>query len=201
VRSRQWRRGTPALALALWAACQAQNLAPVSHVQPGGDAGTPSSRGCPADPGFGCPLTVPVEGLPCGATPSRCEYGDDPREGCNTVATCTPTGWRVQQPATDPASGCPTPQPACPPTFPDSPDASFSCPSGLSFECVYPEGECICYGGGLQCAPDPNDCPTTRPRAGTPCAADGGCQAWGGGCTWGAMLCRCGVWIATFCSD
>jgi hypothetical protein len=116
------------------------------------------------------------------------------------MATCTASGWSVQQPATDTASGCPTP-PTCPPTFPASPDASLSCASGPSYECVYPEGSCLCYGGGLECAARPNDCPTTRPRAGTPCATDAGCQQWGEACSWGAMLCQCGVWVATFCSD
>ena len=202
-------QASPTLALALWAGCQAQNLAPASDLHPrggSGDAGTLSSGGCPADAACcyitsGCPLTVPVQGLPCGLTASPCEYGDDPRQGCNMLATCTSTGWSVQQPATDPASGCPTPQPACPPTFPDSPDAIVSCPSGPSYECVYPEGNCLCFGGAIDCVARPNDCPTTRPRAGTPCAMDSGCQQWGESCSWGAMLCECGVWVPTFCSD
>ena len=195
-----WASST--LALALWAGCRTQSLAPAVdlHPQPGsGDAGTPSPDGCATDAACcritsGCPLTVPAQGSPCGRSTSPCEYGDDPREGCDTLVICTPSGWSVQQPATDPASGCPTPQPACPPTFPDSPDASVSCTSGgLSYGCVYPEGNRLCFGGSVNCIARPNDCPSTRPRAGTPCATDSGCQQWGDSCSWGAMPCECGA--------
>ncbi len=146
------------LALALWAGCQAQNLTPAGGLRPQPDSGAAGTRGqgdCYI--ASACPLTVPAQGLPCAVTAIPCEYGDDPRWSCNTLATCTASGWSVQQPTTDPASGCPTPQPACPPTFPASPDAIVSCSSGLSYECVYPEGNCLCGGGGLECVARPHD--------------------------------------------
>lgn len=207
-----WAWRAPALgALALVAACGAKPLSgPVDPQQPEPlgiptrpDAGLPppcASSCCNFVPP-NCPATVPALGTPCEqASPYTCEYGDDPLSACNTVVKCVAGSWTLQQPLTQPVAGCPTAGPICPSSFASAADGGIDCPySELNLDCVYPEGVCVC-NGGWDCRLLPNDCPATRPRAGTPCDPDGGqCQRWGVDCTADTMLCKCGIWIPTFC--
>ena len=170
-----------------------------------GDTGDGSLGSCGTDecclfPAPLCPPTVPAQGAPCGqVSGDPCEYGNDPLFACNTFATCTAKGWSVQPPVTDAGVSCPTPQPACPATFASVAGASVGCPSDRTYECLYPEGACVCGDGTWSCDSLPNDCPGTRPRLGTPCATDGGgCQMWGESCA-DSLRCECGVWIHAFC--
>jgi hypothetical protein len=147
----------------------------------------------------GCPPTAPTPGTPCG-TPSAgaCEYGDDPNIACNTVFECTSGGWVLEQGAfgENQQASCPT---ICPPSFPGAVDGGVACPSTeLDLACVYPEGVCACLGD-WQCGSLSSDCPATRPRAGTPCDVDGGCQTWGFDCGSDTMRCTCGVWSLSVC--
>lgn len=151
-----------------------------------------------------CPPTVPVLGTPCGPpSGSPCEYGDDPNMACNTVVECTANGWALEQVFGNQQAACPSPAPFCPTGFPGAVDGGVSCPSSeQGFSCVYPEGACGCYGDWYcQSGSDLSACPATRPRAGTPCATDGGgCQAWGFDCSGSdAMRCTCGVWVPSVC--
>ena len=217
---RDWALGLGALAL--MAACRAQMLGDPANPRPQGtrdgdtrpdvgvvgtplDGGLSSScpSGCCSFVPPNCPPTAPTPGTPCGAPSSyRCEYGDDPFSGCNTVVTCTASGWTLQQTFSTPATGCPTTEPSCPSSFGSAADGGIGCPyDDPNLICAYPEGFCVC-NGGWDCSPVPNDCPTTRPRAGTACDSDGGgCQNWGRPCTGNAMLCECGVWLPVICIE
>ena len=149
-----------------------------------------------------CPPAPPAAGTPCGTpSSSACEYGDDQNIACDTLVRCTSTGWSVEQLFSGQNATCPTPASLCPATFASAiADGGVECPdSELYIPCVYPEGVCTC-AEWWSCSPGPNDCPATRPRAGTPCDVDGGgCQTWGMSCGRDAMFCSCGVWVPVFC--
>ena len=206
-------RCVPALgALALVVGCRAQMLTGPVDSRGMEDAAGPLDAGS-SPPGCtssccdfvppNCPPTAPTAGTPCGQ-PSfyDCEYGDDPFIGCNTVMTCTATGWTQQQSLPTPATGCPTGEPSCPSSFASAADGGVTCPDyAPNLICGYPEGFCVC-NGGWDCSPLANECPATRPRAGTPCDPDGGgCQSWGVACTGDAMRCACGIWSPVFCIE
>ncbi|HXT94681.1 MAG TPA: hypothetical protein VN853_00165 [Polyangia bacterium] len=149
-----------------------------------------------------CPATLPTVGTPCGPPAGySCEYGDDPNIACNTMVQCGASGWALVQGEGDQQAGCPTPASICPPSFPGAVDGGVACPaSAEGFSCAYPEGVCGCYVD-WSCVSFPNECPITRPRAGTPCNTDGGgCQTWGSDCgSTDAMRCVCGVWVHSVC--
>lgn len=217
-------------AVGLAAGCRAQMLGDPAGGQPrgpsdpqGGTLDDASTRGDASGPAGGladaglsppactsaccafvspnCPPTAPAPGTPCGP-PSQvpCEYGDDPNMACNTLVQCTAGGWMVQGVFGDPQGSCPTPASVCPPSYPGAADGGGECPSSeQGFSCVYPEGVCACFGA-WSCDPFPNQCPATRPRAGTPCDADGGgCREWGLSCNSNSMHCVCGVWSPSIC--
>ena len=209
-----WVRRVLALgALALVAACGAEPLTgPVDPRQSEPllmptrlDAGLPPScaSACCNFVAPNCPATVPALGTPCEQpSPYACEYGDDPFSACNTVVKCVAGSWTLQQSPTQPAAGCPTAEPICPSSFANATDGGMDCQdSAQGLNCVYPEGVCFC-SGGWGCSLLPNDCPATRPRAGTPCDPDGGrCQSWGFNCGTDAMYCACGIWIPAVCIE
>lgn len=175
------------------------------------DAGTTV---CPS-----CPLSAPEAGAPCtggtslGTGPALCEYGDDLRSACNTVASCgADARWVVQPPDVD--AGCPSLRSSfCPPTFAAGADAGIVCTA--AFACDYPEGICGCgwvssdIDGGLTygwtCAPQPALCPSTRPRWGTACATEGLQCAYSGPCYTPPFVpaepteCLCGTWQRGAC--
>jgi len=205
------RRALALGALVLVAACGAEPLTgPVNPRPPEPlgiptrvDAGLPppcASACCNFVPP-NCPATVPAIGSPCEQpSPYACEYGDDPLSACNTMVKCVAGSWTLQPPFTQLATGCPTAEPICPSSFASATDGGIDCQySALDLNCVYPEGVCVC-NGGWGCSLLPNNCPATRPRAGTPCDPDGGqCPRWGIGCTADAMYCECGIWIPSVC--
>jgi hypothetical protein len=172
---------------------------------PGFDSGplpeaSPSQTDCPSTLPS-CPATAPEAGAPCTAPSGfRCEYGNDPEQICDVVASCDPShGWQVELP--DVAQGfCPTTLPPwCPPTFADALDSGSDCPQGASSpQCEYPEGICFCTAirmgqpYELACPGLSSTCPNVRPRLGTPCAIDGGCLVVGA--CWMREECTCGTW-------
>jgi hypothetical protein len=157
-----------------------------------------------------CPLSAPDQGAPC-ALPADfvCEYGDDPNDGCDTLADCMgDAGWRTFPPA---SQGCPTsPSPPCPPTFAAALDGGITCPaleiSQTGMECFYPEGTCNCGISSLPpdaslvltCSPPPlSPCPATRPRLGTSCSEDEvSCTSYYYGTCYVEQgeHCSCGTW-------
>jgi hypothetical protein len=190
--------------LALVAGCSAQPLTgpgdlPKQRLQDAGLAPPSCPNSCCNFVAPNCPPTAPAPGTPCGQSSSAaCEYGDDSFSACNTVMRCAAGSWTLQQSLLEPVSGCPTAGPSCPASFASAMDGGIDCPQ-LNFNCVYPEGVCVC-DGDWACTPLPNDCPATRPRAGTPCNPDGGgCQRWGSSCTADAMVCECGIWSPVIC--
>ena len=207
-------------ALALLAACHAQMLAEPGRSGPqatldadgradvglvgsslDGGLSAGCSSGCCGFVPPSCPPTAPALGAPCGTPSSHpCEYGDDPFSGCNTVVTCTASGWTPQQTFSTPATGCPTAEATCPSSFGSAADGGVACSEyAPNLICGYPEGFCVCTGV-WSCSPMPNDCPPIRPRAGTACDLEGGgCQSWGIACTGNAMRCACGTWLPALC--
>jgi hypothetical protein len=127
--------------------------------------------------------------------------GNSAEAGISPPVQCGASGWALVQGEGDQQAGCPTPASICPPSFPGAVDGGVACPaSAEGFSCAYPEGVCGCYVD-WSCVSFPNECPITRPRAGTPCNADGGgCQTWGSDCgSTDAMRCVCGVWVHSVC--
>ena len=133
------------------------------------DAGT-------TDAGGACPATAPADGDDCEGT-FQCEYGDDPRWVCNTVATCKQGFWSI---AAGGGSDCPTPATnpaACSQLQPNTScsDTSVSCRNGDSFcACILPGALPIVDGGApspvWMCGQPGAGCPSSRPKLGTACA-------------------------------
>src|ERR1019366_6619479 len=102
-----------------------------------GGSGSGSSSGGSADGGAGspCPLQAGGGKNICAPQGLECEYGSNPVEGCDSVATCQGS-WQVKVP-TD--SNCSVSLgSACPSTFDGVPEGS-ACPNdGLI--CNYPRG-------------------------------------------------------------
>jgi hypothetical protein len=130
-----------------------------------GDAGASSS----------CPASPPPYGEACSPSGLECEYGDAVQLLCNTVATCTATGWQVmagvQAACTPPSADGGT----CPATFAQVPADQPCVPFLLT--CAYPNGICYCTidhtGSPLiwTCFPT-TGCPYPRPRLGAPCTTE-----------------------------
>ena len=212
VRGWLWGRRALALgALALVAGCSGKPLTGPVDPRPPAPLGRPilvdaevlptCASACCSFVSPNCPATVPAPGTPCEQpSPLACEYGDDPVSACNTVVKCVAGSWTLQQSPMQPVAGCPTAEPICPSSFANARNSGVDCgDSALNLNCVYPEGVCVC-DGGWDCILLPNDCPATRPRAGTPCDPDGGqCQRWGDSCTADGMSCDCGIWVPSVC--
>src|SRR5450755_4297284 len=81
-----------------------------------GDGGTPTDGGKPAHDGGGGPVCPPSPATPksaCSPVNLECEYGSDPNPNCNTLMTCTTSGWVNSSTGTL----CPGPGPMCPATY------------------------------------------------------------------------------------
>jgi hypothetical protein len=167
----------------------------------GGAGGTTGTTG--AGP---CPAQSPHAGDACALTTSvgyfYCEYGDDPDPSCRTHALCLGGTWQSNGVAPDCPSKLAT---SCPATMKAAVGSSCSemgawCSWGFGSGC-----QCTnCRPGPIQpyCSGSPTwdcpqaytDCPTSMPRAGSPCstkAAGGYCQY---GCEFGARRCVDGYW-------
>jgi hypothetical protein len=157
-----------------------------------------------------CPAQVPATSSACSRPGVTCEYGTDPDYNCNTRAQCNqqPGGyafWNVQSPG---IRECPTPPnpAACPATFGAVPQGS-SCSTQM-LVCWYPQGECGCVpplvgpvlldaGNDHWVCAAPANCPSPRPKFGSPCTQDGQVCDYGscGRPPSGVMVkCEQGVW-------
>jgi hypothetical protein len=179
----------------------------VSSGSSGADSGLVPS--CPSPPG-------PASGGACMNAGLECEYGSNPVQSCDVVATCTQSQWQVVGPATSntgsPSQTCSTaPGPGCPSTFASVPQGA-SCQNS-TLECDYPQGRCACSEGGgpIRIAPDggvaafwacqspASGCPVPRARLGSACTQNltcdyGSCSVPGGT----AETCQGGVWKEAF---
>jgi hypothetical protein len=178
----------------------------------GGDSGGCVFGPCddgppPVGPFAPCSATRPDAGSPCTTEGELCEYGADFFIACDRVFVCGNGVWR------------PLNQGLCT-AFPDGGDAS--CPATWSaanalvdagvcpaLDCEYAEGTCACLsycgsagqapkqpltGGAWECKSAVAACPSPRPRVGTACDTDAGCDyGWPCGC--GTQQgCVQGVW-------
>src|SRR5262249_31399039 len=137
--------------------------------------------GPPLPPPSACPAAGPSAGELCSVEAVQCEYGNDPRYTCNSVAVCSGGRWSYQI-SID--SSCPTAAnpPACPPPLAQ---ASGAC-KGIGTACQFPDGYgtqwCACFNFGppvwdasqssqWQCSHvSVTGCPSVRPRLGDLCA-------------------------------
>jgi hypothetical protein len=150
----------------------------------GGSSGGGSSSGGSSGGGSGgssgsvdsgstvCPASPPAANSPCPMVGLDCEYGSNPNDGCNEIASCVAAGWAIETPG---AASCPTG--TCPATFADVSQNKACSPQGL--DCAYPEGQCNCSRTApisvgpspvWQCATPTAGCPEPRPRLGDACS-------------------------------
>ncbi|HEY8038404.1 MAG TPA: hypothetical protein VIF15_01365 [Polyangiaceae bacterium] len=178
------------------------------------DTGDEASLGC----GFSCDAgdervpfvvcapTVPADGSACAVPGEVCEYGTSWWLECNVVVRCTGGAWQplyggMQCPWLEGGG-------ACPATWAEASaiEAGTACAAA---DCQYPQGYCECggacggggaprpplYGLAWTCAEASAECPSPRPRSGTPCgASDASCNyGWSCGCGQ-SMQCVDGIW-------
>ncbi|MGZ3420482.1 MAG: hypothetical protein ACXVEE_21580 [Polyangiales bacterium] len=165
----------------------------------GTDSGTDS--GSDSGPSGGCPATPPSAAAACTRAGLQCEYGDDPRVECRTIATCTDAKWEITSPKCIglPPETCPATREAAA-GMDCTTKGAFCSYDGLACECTncikYPVERC---DGPLKWACDaPNPdatCPAARPRLGTVCSSEG--QQCNYGCENGvSRKCVGGVWTS-----
>lgn len=160
----------------------------VSSNGPGQDSGVQDGASQDQSSGPGCPTSKPESGSRCSIA-QTCEYGSDPRAGCDTLMKCSSGTWTTTQAPAD--AGCSTTNPStCPSTFNE---VTQGAECGTSpFECYFPEARCSCavvvlQGGCIKssCPPPTWDCdtgatdvagkledagcPLPRPRVGSSC--------------------------------
>jgi len=126
-----------------------------------------------------CPAAQPATGAPCSGDVA-CEYGSAWWDvSCDTVMQCTAGAWAIDDVSSESCFPEPGPNPAACPSDPTTVRPESGCDT--PFICYYGEGAfCECQprsqagdaGLGWICGPDPT-CPSTRPRLGAPCGADG----------------------------
>jgi hypothetical protein len=148
---------------------------------------------------------VPTQTV-CTSAGLQCEYGGNPVQGCDIVATCSGT-WKDQA-ATDSKCSLTLGQ-GCPLTFDDVAQGTTCSSNGL--ECNYPKGRCACTvnsGGPVQfidggtpghwvCQdPETAGCPLPRAPLGSVCSQNGlSCNY--GACTvpgGTGEMCQDGLW-------
>lgn len=136
-----------------------------------------------------CPSSAPPDGSTCSSGVGvTCEYGGlGVARACSTVAVC---GGDARWSTRAPDLACKGVQAQNEPTCPSSYAAlglGEACPADVQDSCAYPEGQCKCtpcsvpdagpMGSGKRwsCArwPEPQGCPTPRPRIGSTCAVEG----------------------------
>jgi len=139
--------------------------------------GDPLSGGDPAP--SPCPSTLPTTNDACSSVGLLCGYGNDPRDECNALASCTGSGWAISDPACTP----PVIDPECPATLEKTAGEPCDDPTMI---CIFGEFSCNCTncpppqpmcGGETEwfCEqPHPDsECPVGRPLSGEPCSENG----------------------------
>jgi hypothetical protein len=176
----------------------------------GGSSGGGCVAGCDGGGPSPCPAKLPTAGGSCSQAGLECEYGANPVQSCNFLATCTQSLWQIQSPSS--SANCSTsPGPSCPSSFSSVPQGSH-CGSLYGLICNYPQGRCECtVSGGLvpldasavatwQCQDPSGGCPIPRAPLGSACTQPnlncdyGACYIQGGS----AETCTNGVWRQSF---
>lgn len=176
----------------------------------GSSSGGQCGAGCDGGGPSPCPAKLPAAGSSCSQAGLECEYGANPVQSCNFVATCTQSLWQIQSPSS--STNCSTsPGPSCPSSFSSVPQGSH-CGSLYGLICNYPQGRCECtVSGGLvpldasavatwQCQNPGGGCPIPRAPLGSACTQPnlncdyGACYIQGGS----AETCTNGVWKQSF---
>jgi hypothetical protein len=153
----------------------------------------PTTTACPAD-------ISQINGWPCteGLT---CEYGTDPRPGCNPSATCTGGDWTVS-----PSKCAALPPVTCPATRDAA--AGQACPTQGAY-CSYGDLSCectncsngpvaLCTGSPTWHCEAPNadsTCPAGMPLLGTACATEGKTCTYACG-SGNGRICKQGAWYS-----
>jgi hypothetical protein len=153
----------------------------------------PTTTACPAD-------ISQINGWPCteGLT---CEYGADPRPGCNPSATCTGGAWTVSQ------SKCVVLPPVTCPATRDA-AAGQACPTQGAY-CNYGDLSCACTNctnGPVELCSGPptwhceapnadSTCPAGMPLLGTACTTEGKTCTYACG-TGNGRICKQGAWYS-----
>jgi len=126
-----------------------------------------------------CPAAQPTTGGACSGD-VVCEYGAAWWDvSCDIVMHCTTGAWAIDAVSSESCFPEPGPNSAACPSDPTTvrPESGCDTPSicyygqGAFCECQQ-RGELGDAGLGWICGPDPG-CPSTRPRIGAPCGADG----------------------------
>jgi len=144
-----------------------------------------------------CPATAPQLGGTCPINNAVCEYGNDPKPECNSLAVCAVGRWQFA-----PRGACAPAGSTCPATYAAVPKGQTCTPEFL--DCAYSEGQCNCARGNLRldaiwlCTPTSAGCASPRPRLGSACTSTGlSCDY--GACSGGvAETCRNGFWQRDF---
>jgi hypothetical protein len=175
-----------------------------------GGSSSGSSSGGTVDGGASpCPTHDPVSKTSCSPQGLECEYGSNPVQACDSVATCATT-WQIAAPSDSKCSAALGA--GCPGTFAGASAGAACSTNGLV--CNYPQGRCTCaqsFGGpvilgdaGVQghwACQDPGAaaCPVPRAPLGSACTPDGlscdygTCRVPGGT----AEKCAGGIWVPT----
>jgi len=148
-----------------------------------------------------CPDTQPATGGPCSGA-AACEYGSAWWDvSCDTVMHCTSGAWAIDDVSSESCFPEPGPNAAACPSDPMTVRPESACDTPAL--CHYGEGAfCACQatsqspdaGLGWICGPDPT-CPSTRPRIGASCAADGLTCGYGDESGF-EMECQSGTWTS-----
>jgi hypothetical protein len=177
-----------------------------------GDGGTTRDAGSSSRDGGGaswspvCPVDPPAVGSACSSDAGiQCEYGTlQYNIQCDTVLQCSGGTWSSFTEDDTAGLTCvkdgPNPA-ACPATLAEVSQDS-TCAQSLNnvVQCAYPEGVCACEWAGSPngyiwiCDPPPG-CPFPRPRLGTACTGDTGCEYERCGYD---QSCQGGVWTGQF---
>lgn len=153
-----------------------------------------------------CGANVPENNSSCNREGLVCQYGNDPREGCRTTATCNGGMWQLAFPR------CPSivPPAMCPATreaaqgMACSPMSAVCAYDGLFCQCTNCRSFPVerCDGPTLWRCNAPNvapNCPAVQPNLGSVCSSEGmrcgyDCEAYGVN---GGRVCTGGVWTAS----
>ncbi len=146
-----------------------------------------------------CPDTQPATGQPCSGA-AACEYGRAWWDvSCDTVMHCTAGAWAIDDVSSESCFPEPGPNSAACPSDPMTVRPESACDTPAL--CHYGQGAfCACQatsqapdaGLGWICGPDPT-CPSTRPRLGASCDADGLTCGYGDESGF-EMECQSGAW-------
>ncbi len=198
----------PALSLLVLVACApTENTAASEAASVADPNASAAARGA-------CPASLPAAGDGCGGLYLACEYGDDPRPDCRSIARCQDGAWKTRA-----ADKCgpyvETPLPACPYTRAQMRNEAETCTT-MEAICLLPDNKvCVCHNCGdvsysftpctqprrsWHCEPpspggDSSCPPLERPKIGSSCSPEGASCTYSGICAdLPPLECQAGSW-------